>query len=88
MVGSSVNPKVNAQHAVAWTAGYGMVDLNERVKDLPKGVELVAALAVADDGAIVVRTNGGLGLLRPRDQHENGTRAQMPFSEGAREAQP
>jgi probable HAF family extracellular repeat protein len=65
-VGSSINPAVNAEHAAAWGVGYGLVDLNERVKDLPKDVVLVAALAVADDGAIVVRTNAGLGLLRPR----------------------
>ena len=55
-----------AEHAVAWGPDYGIVDLNERVKDLPVGTMLTMALAVADDGAIVVRTNGGLGLLRPR----------------------
>jgi len=54
------------QRAAAWGPGYGPVDLNERVKDLPAGVELVSALAVADDGVIVVRTRNGLGLLRPR----------------------
>ncbi|MFC5480436.1 hypothetical protein [Massilia suwonensis] len=54
------------QRAVAWGPGYGPVDLNQRVKDLPAGIRLVAALAVADDGAIAVRTNSGLGLLRPR----------------------
>jgi len=32
---------------------------------VPEGLVLVAALAVADDGAIVVRTSRGLGLLRP-----------------------
>ncbi|QNA97854.1 hypothetical protein [Massilia sp. Se16.2.3] len=66
VVGSSVQQKAGVEHAFAWTASYGMVDLNARVKDLPKDVVLVAGLAVADDGAIVVRTNGGLGLLRPR----------------------
>lgn len=66
VVGSSVHPKADTQHAIAWTSSYGMVDLNERVKDLPKDLVLVAALAVADDGAIAVRTNQGLGLLRPR----------------------
>lgn len=66
VVGSSVDPASSSQHATAWTEAYGLVDLNERVKDLPHGVVLVASLAVADDGAIVVRTNGGLGLLRPR----------------------
>lgn len=66
VVGSSIAPQSNTEHAMAWTGSYGMVDLNERVPDLPKGIELVAALAVADDGAIAVRTNQGLGLLRPR----------------------
>lgn len=66
VVGSSVAAASSSEHATAWTAAYGLVDLNTRVKDLPKGVVLVAALAVADDGAIVVRTGGGLGLLRPR----------------------
>jgi probable HAF family extracellular repeat protein len=66
VVGSSTDPASNSQHATTWTDAYGLVDLNARVKDLPKEVVLVAALAVADDGAIVVRTNGGLGLLRPR----------------------
>ncbi|KQQ87241.1 hypothetical protein ASF77_16780 [Massilia sp. Leaf139] len=65
-VGSSLSPAAGAEHAVAWGPAYGIVDLNERVKDLPAGTVLTMALAVADDGAIVVRTNGGLGLLRPR----------------------
>ena len=65
-IGSSIDPKSLTQHATAWGASYGIVDLNARVKDLPKDVVLVAALAIADDGAIVVRTGNGLGLLRPR----------------------
>ena len=65
-IGSSFDPVSIAQHATAWGAAYGIVDLNTRVKDLPKGLVLVAALAVADDGAIVVRTNQGLALLRPQ----------------------
>lgn len=65
VVGSSLAP-ADGEHAVAWGVTYGLVDLNERAKDVPQGVVLVAALAVADDGAIVVRTNAGLGLLRPR----------------------
>jgi probable HAF family extracellular repeat protein len=65
-IGSSLAPTSLAQHATAWGVAYGIVDLNTRVKDLPKGVVLVAALALADDGAIVVRTNKGLGLLRPQ----------------------
>ena len=66
VVGSSVDPAAGAQRATAWSSSYGPVDLNTRVKDLPKDVELVSALAVADDGGIAVRTSKGLGLLRPR----------------------
>jgi probable HAF family extracellular repeat protein len=64
-VGWSVDGPGGAQRATAW-GPYGLVDLNGRVKDLPAGIALVSALAVADDGAIVVRTLNGLGLLRPR----------------------
>ena len=65
-IGSSFDPAAFAQHATAWGVAYGLVDLNTRVKNLPKDLVLVAALAVADDGAIVVRTSQGLGLLRPQ----------------------
>lgn len=66
VVGTSFDPATNSEHAIAWSAAYGMVDLNARVKDLPPGIVLLQALAVADDGGIAVRTNQGLGLLRPR----------------------
>ena len=66
VVGYGVDGLAGSEHAVAWGPGYGLVDLNTRVKDLPAGVELLSALAVADDGAIVVRTRTGLALLRPR----------------------
>lgn len=66
VVGFAVDGLGGAERATAWGPGYGLVDLNTRVKDLPAGVELLSALAVADDGAIVVRTRTGLGLLRPR----------------------
>lgn len=66
VVGSSVDSTAVGQRAFAWSSSYGMVNLNERVTNLPKGVTLIAALAVADDGGIAVRTNEGLGLLRPR----------------------
>ena len=33
---------------------------------MPAGIVMLEAEAVADDGAIAVRTNTGLGLLRPR----------------------
>jgi probable HAF family extracellular repeat protein len=54
------------EHAVSWTRRDGIVDLNDRLYAPPAGVVLVRALAVADDGCIVVRTNLGLALLRPR----------------------
>ncbi|MGX4643276.1 hypothetical protein [Massilia sp. SYSU DXS3249] len=66
VVGSSTDPAAGAERATVWSSSYGPVDLNARVPDLPKGVVLVSALAVADDGGIAVRTNQGLGLLRPR----------------------
>lgn len=66
IVGQAVDGNTGPEHAVAWGPGYGLVDLNTRVKDLPAGVVLLEAEAVADDGAIAVRTNTGLGLLRPR----------------------
>lgn len=66
IVGQAVDGNTGPEHAVAWGPDYGLVDLNTRVKDLPAGVVLLEAEAVADDGAIAVRTNTGLGLLRPR----------------------
>lgn len=67
IVGQAVSGTTTGpEHAVAWGPGYGPVDLNTRVKDLPAGIVLLEAEAVADDGAIAVRTNTGLGLLRPR----------------------
>jgi probable HAF family extracellular repeat protein len=65
-VGYAVDGPFGSEHAAAWGPGYGLVDLNTRVKDLPAGIELLTAVAVADDGAIAVRTRTGLGLLRPR----------------------
>ena len=55
-----------AEHAIAWTRTDGIVDLNDRLHAPPPGLVLVQALAVADDGNIVARTNTGLVLLRPR----------------------
>jgi probable HAF family extracellular repeat protein len=53
-------------HAVSWTRRDGLVDLNDRLHAPPAGLVLGHALAVADDGYIVVRTNQGLALLKPR----------------------
>jgi probable HAF family extracellular repeat protein len=60
--------RVNAQlqyHAFIWTAQTGMIDLNSRVRNLPQGVVLEQASAISDNGSIVVRTAGGLMLLKP-----------------------
>lgn len=65
-VGYSTTAAGGSERAVAWGRGYGPVDLNTRVKNLPARIVLLTALAVADDGAIAVRTTAGLGLLRPR----------------------
>lgn len=51
--------------AFVWTAASGMIDLNKRVPKLPRGMRLGTALAISDQGAIVVRTNTGLVLLKP-----------------------
>jgi len=64
VVGSATT--ATGEHAIAWTRKDGIVDLNERVVSPPAGLVLVRALAVADDGYIVVRTNVGLALLKPR----------------------
>lgn len=66
VVGAAIAGPSGPLHAVAWGPDYGLVDLNTRVTNLPSGVELREAVAVADDGAIAVHTNVGLGLLRPR----------------------
>jgi probable HAF family extracellular repeat protein len=52
-------------HAFVWTYASGMIDLNMRVRNLPKGMVLQAALAISDNGSIVVQTNTGLALLKP-----------------------
>ncbi|BCL74692.1 hypothetical protein JHS3_04280 [Jeongeupia sp. HS-3] len=52
--------------AFAWSSVSGMVDLNSRLTGAPAGIKLSGALAVSDDGAIVVQTNQGLMLLRPQ----------------------
>ncbi|WP_198117047.1 PKD domain-containing protein [Massilia rhizosphaerae] len=51
--------------AFIWTAQTGMIDLNTRVRNLPQGMVLQQASAISDDGSIVVRTIGGLVLLKP-----------------------
>jgi probable HAF family extracellular repeat protein len=52
-------------HAFVWTYASGMIDLNKRVRYLPNGMVLQSALAISDNGSIVVQTNTGLALLKP-----------------------
>ena len=52
-------------HAFVWTRAIGMVDLNGRIANAPAGLELTAALAISDDGAIVADSNAGMVLLMP-----------------------
>lgn len=57
-------------HAFVWTAADGLVDLNDRLRDAPPGLELISAVAVSDNGSIVVYSNQGLILLKPYDGDE------------------
>lgn len=52
-------------HAFVWSAAEGMVDLNQRVPNIPAGLVLTSALAISDSGAIVADSNAGLVLLKP-----------------------
>lgn len=52
-------------HAFVWSAADGMVDLNQRVPNIPEGLVLTSALAISDSGAIVADSNAGLVLLKP-----------------------
>ena len=51
-------------HAFVWSAADGMVDLNSRLH-ASSPPELKSVLAIADNGAMVVQSSGGLVLLRP-----------------------
>lgn len=53
------------KRAFLWTASHGMRDLNDLVSDKPSDLTLSDALAISDAGAIVVKGNAGLFLLRP-----------------------
>lgn len=65
VVGSAVVDDVTS-HAFIWSAREGMVDLNRRLRNAPAGLELQAALAIADNGAIIASSNAGLVLLKPQ----------------------
>lgn len=51
-------------HAFVWSEADGMVDLNSRL-DASSPPVLISVLALADNGAMVVQSSGGLVLLRP-----------------------
>ncbi|MFL6694204.1 MAG: hypothetical protein ACJ8GO_14740 [Ramlibacter sp.] len=51
-------------HAFVWSAADGMVDLNSRL-NASSPPELKSVIAIADNGAMVVQSSGGLVLLRP-----------------------
>lgn len=52
-------------HAFLWSGAEGMIDLNQRVPNIPAGLVLTQALAISDSGAIVADSNAGLVLLKP-----------------------
>src|SRR5205823_2514039 len=54
------------RHAFVWTDGSGLVDLNDVTPDKPPGTVLMHATGVHESGAILVQSNVGLVLLRPR----------------------
>lgn len=53
------------RRAFLWTASHGMRDLNDLVRDKPSDLTLSDALAISDAGAIVVKGDAGMFLLRP-----------------------
>lgn len=65
VVGSATTTGNRAEHAMAWTQAGGMVDLNNQLVSPPPQLELAQALAVSDNGSIVVRADHGeLYLLK------------------------
>ena len=65
VVGESELKDPAVAHAFVWSHASGMIDLNKRVRYLPQGMVLQSALAISDNGSIVVQTNAGLALLTP-----------------------
>ena len=52
-------------HAYVWSEKDGMRNLDRQLYHAPAGLELLNALAIADNGAIVASSNAGLVLLTP-----------------------
>ena len=94
----SADTSAGRAHAFVWTVADGMVDLNDRLRDAPPGLELESAVAVSETGAIVAYSNLGLMLLKPDgDLEEESTEAtqesaslalpyQLPVDSGQRDA--
>jgi probable HAF family extracellular repeat protein len=52
-------------HAIIWTRGSGVIDLNTRIPGAPPGLTLQIAYDISDRGAIVADSTAGLVLLVP-----------------------
>jgi probable HAF family extracellular repeat protein len=63
VVGTSLTG-AGGYHAFLWTQTGGMIDLNSRIPTAPAGLELGQAIAVSDNGSIVVYGNTGTVLLK------------------------
>ena len=77
VVGNAIDT-LSQSRAFAWSAAYGMVDLNTRLRHAPPSLELYDALAISDNGAILARANSGLVLLKPA----NGAPCTCPHTVG------
>lgn len=66
VVGSSQNDTDPTERGFSWTAAEGMVDLNTRLHAPPRGMHILRALAVSDNGSIAALSNQGLVLLKVR----------------------
>ena len=64
--GQAVGQIVEQGRAYVWTRAAGIVDLNTRVPGAPADLVLTDAVAISDNGSIVVRANTGLLLLVPQ----------------------
>ncbi|MFC4341367.1 hypothetical protein [Cupriavidus numazuensis] len=49
-----------ARHAFLWTSADDMVELNNKVTIVPAWLELIAALAISDNGQIAADSPGSL----------------------------
>jgi len=68
----------NRYRPFVWSAREGMLNLNKRLRRAPAGLEVERALAISDNGSIVVASNSGLLLLKPT----NGAPCACPHAVG------